>query len=90
MNPETGEVRQFQTEAEAKAAGFSVPLKRDPNPKCKSCYGRGHVGKNLATGMYEPCKCTGAWDAEKSRVDSIEQADQVRKMIRKSQGHSIF
>ena len=26
-------------------------------PFCRHCYGRGHTGFNLNTGLYAPCKC---------------------------------
>lgn len=66
MDTRTGEIRQFNTPEEAKAAGFDKPLKNAPNPKCKKCYGRGHTGRNLTTGHFEPCYCTGA-PKEKSK-----------------------
>jgi hypothetical protein len=27
-----------------------------PNSKCKKCYGRGFIGKNVETGELEPCR----------------------------------
>jgi len=30
----------------------------NPNPKCKKCYGRGYIGKNIITGKLQLCpKC---------------------------------
>ncbi len=58
MNSNTGEIREFQTQSLAEAAGFAIPLAGPPDPRCKRCYGRGHTGMNLTTSKYEPCQCT--------------------------------
>lgn len=34
-----------------------VKLRCKPDPKCPLCYGRGHVGKNLETGLHVVCRC---------------------------------
>ena len=44
MNPETGEIRQFPSNG-AIPSGWT-PLSGPPNPDCKRCFGRGHIGKN--------------------------------------------
>jgi hypothetical protein len=38
------------------AANF-VELRGEPDPNCRKCFGRGHVGKNLTTGLFVPCSC---------------------------------
>ncbi len=45
-------------EAMAKFLPDMVSLKGLPDPNCNSCYGRGHLGKNLTTGKFVPCSCT--------------------------------
>jgi len=66
MDTQTGEIKTFANEdalnaeqASRIAAGKKplVALDQYPNPKCKKCYGRGHVGKDLKTGLFIPCKC---------------------------------
>lgn len=56
MDPNTGKIREFESEEKAKEEGYTVLLKREPKPNCKKCYGRGHVGKN-DKGEYVPCSC---------------------------------
>ena len=34
-----------------------VPIKNNPNPDCKKCYGRGHKGFNRTGEFYIPCMC---------------------------------
>lgn len=57
MNPDTGEIREFASQEEATAAGFTVPLKCKPKPSCKKCYGRGWIGTN-DSGQHVACVCT--------------------------------
>ena len=38
--------------------GYIVPLARLPRRSCGKCFGRGHVGKNVQTRLYIPCRCT--------------------------------
>lgn len=33
-------------------------LKSRAKPRCKRCYGRGFIGRNVTTGLYHPCPCT--------------------------------
>lgn len=41
----------------AAAAAFGIDVK-DPNPKCKHCFGRGYTGINVAHNREPiPCKC---------------------------------
>lgn len=59
MNEKTGEIREFNTRKDAEAAGFTRPVKRLPDPKCKKkhCYGTGNIGRDPETGLYVPCDC---------------------------------
>lgn len=57
MNPQTGEIKGFQTWKDANAEGYTIRLKRKPRSNCKKCYGRGHIGIN-DQGKYVPCSCT--------------------------------
>lgn len=57
MNPETGEIKEFQSMEEARKQGFTVPLKCPPRPNCRKCFGRGWEGTNDA-GFKVPCTCT--------------------------------
>lgn len=56
MNPTTGEIQEFSSQEAANRSGYTVPLRGEPNPKCKKCYGRGHIGRN-DQGQYVPCSC---------------------------------
>ena len=57
MNSYTGHIKEFQSLEEAQRQGYAIEMKCGPDPKCKKCYGLGHVGKNIDTGQYEPCQC---------------------------------
>lgn len=60
MNLETGEVilrpSQIQVQ-EAMKSGKFIELDNPPDPNCKKCYGRGHVGRSQESGLYIPCSC---------------------------------
>ena len=56
MNLDTGEIREFQSQAQAELAGFLQPLTDKPKPSCKKCFGRGYIGIN-DNGKYVPCTC---------------------------------
>ena len=59
MNPKTGEIKELNTDEEALEAmkdGW-IKLDKRPNPGCRHCHGRGHLGKNLSTNTYIPCRC---------------------------------
>ena len=95
METTTGEIKTFVNEAALNAeqanriaAGKKplIPLDQFPNPKCKKCYGRGHVGKDLKTGLMIPCKCvkkankqtkvqgqqlTSAWGASPTKMAAV-------------------
>lgn len=61
MDRGTGTIKRFDTYGELDKAiesGDFVEVKAsEPDRKCKRCYGRGHTGRNLTTGLYEPCRC---------------------------------
>ena len=66
MDTATGEIKTFETEEQLNAEqakrlseGKSplVKLDQKPDPKCKKCWGRGHIGKDLKSGQFIPCKC---------------------------------
>lgn len=66
MNPDTGKISVFEdasvlADEQAKRLADNkkplIPLDQFPDPKCKKCYGRGRVGKDLKTGNFIPCKC---------------------------------
>lgn len=56
MNPKTGEISDFESQEEARKAGFTIPLKRKPKASCRKCYGRGYTGTNDA-GEKVACVC---------------------------------
>jgi hypothetical protein len=58
MHQDTGEIKRFDSRAEAEAAGFTIPVARDePDPRCKKCWGRGWIGTCAVTGKKVPCRC---------------------------------
>ena len=57
MDPKTGKIRNFMTSGDARKAGYTTPLRREPKKNCKKCFGRGHIGID-ESGKYVPCKCT--------------------------------
>lgn len=61
MDTSTGEIKQFASQSElqkAIASGNWEALDKAPNPNCKRCHGRGHLGYNVTYKKYVPCKCT--------------------------------
>ena len=59
MNPNTGEIKEFDTEEEAKEAGFTIPVERMPDSSCRLCQGRGSILVNYGgkRKRFKPCKC---------------------------------
>ena len=55
-----------------------VEIPDRPNPRCKMCYGRGHIGQDAKTGRYRICqKCYfGARDSilcPHELIDALEE-----------------
>lgn len=62
MNPDTGEIQEFETDELAKKAGFTVPVKRLPDADCPKCWGKGSVwspgkGRQRYRWWWKPCQC---------------------------------
>lgn len=60
MNVETGEIQEFESAnklQQAMRSGTWIAVDKMPDPNCRKCYGRGHLGKNLSTNLYVPCSC---------------------------------
>jgi hypothetical protein len=59
FDPLKGEVKTYDTKEDFDMdmnKGF-VPIDRPPPKNCKSCYGRGYVGRNITLNYYVPCGC---------------------------------
>ncbi len=59
MNTDTGEIREFESMAAAKRAGFTRTVKRMPVSGCKTCHGRGWLKRKgrKNKGKYRACSC---------------------------------
>lgn len=51
------ELESVQRERLAAGLDPLIEVAREPDPGCKRCYGRGHVGKDVVTGRYVTCRC---------------------------------
>lgn len=49
-----------KTEAE-----FRRDLRDGAKPGCDKCYGRGHTGRNVDTGIFQTCRC---WSEERMKL----------------------
>jgi len=59
FDPLKGEVKAYDTPEDFDmdmSKGF-VPINRPPPKNCKSCYGRGYIGRNITLNYYVPCGC---------------------------------
>lgn len=60
FNPLNGEVKTYDTkedfDMDMTRGGF-VPIDRPPAKNCKTCYGRGYVGKDIIHNYFAPCGC---------------------------------
>ena len=90
MDVTTGKIKEFKSErelAKAQMDGRWVELGRRPNPGCKRCHGRGHLGRDVTTNEYVPCKCVKARpvrpetvnQARHSADEAVERLEQVLK-----------
>lgn len=52
MNPETGQLVNAPASSDEAQKLIHLP---NYSPGCSKCYGRGHVGRNVADGLYVPC-----------------------------------
>lgn len=81
MNPNTGEIRAFMTQAEAELKGYTIPLGREPKSSCNKCYGRGYDGIN-DEGQYVPCSCTKpitqSLEDLEEKIQNLENGDQSK------------
>lgn len=60
MNPDTGEISIVEEqESPVVQPDFYFGIEKLPNPKCKKCFGRGYIGRDILTDHVIPCKCVG-------------------------------
>lgn len=73
MNVETGEIKDVDklTEKE-RLSGKWVELERRPNPGCKRCHGRGHLGRDVTTDQYVLCRCVKKRPKKKVKLESAK------------------
>lgn len=62
MNPNSGQIHQFETKAELRSAEAEagvkfIPLKGMPKKSCRKCHGLGHLGRDVTSGQFTPCRC---------------------------------
>lgn len=58
MDVDTGEVREIsELTPEQLASGKWKELGQRPDPKCKKCYGRGYIGRDVVTNRVIECSC---------------------------------
>jgi hypothetical protein len=55
----SGEIYQVEEDEVKNLDDQQIPLLDRPNPNCKKCYGRGHIGYNTIFKVYEPCRKCG-------------------------------
>ena len=60
FNSLNGEIKSYDTkedfDTDMSKGGF-VPIDRLPAKNCSSCYGRGHIGKNIRWDRFAACGC---------------------------------
>jgi hypothetical protein len=62
------EVKLENAKREAAGEGKIEKIARQPKKNCRHCYGRGHLGKNILTGLYVSCYCVEDPDHKKARI----------------------
>lgn len=62
------EVTAENAKREETGEGKIEQIARQPKKNCRHCHGRGHMGKNLTTGLYVPCYCVEEPDKKKARI----------------------
>jgi len=55
-----------------------IPLIGNPQEDCKKCYGRGHHGKDGASGLYLLCSCIFTGEAHWIRKTVQRKANALR------------
>ena len=73
MDVTTGEIKQFKSDDHLQAAmasGKWEELAKQPDRKCKRCYGRGHTGKDLTTNLYVVCPCVKIPKPQETKDDN--------------------
>jgi hypothetical protein len=79
------DVKPFdQIKSIAKTMGYSI---KDPNPKCKRCYGRGYIGFNVAFGNRTPVPCDCIYD--KKEVDDLQNNHGLQNLNRRQKRNLI-
>lgn len=65
MNVETGEIKKMQKLSKEEFDEIIqhpdrwAMLWKLPKKSCGHCYGRGYTGRDMRTGHFVPCRCTG-------------------------------
>jgi hypothetical protein len=62
------EVEVENAKREEAGEGKIEQVARQPKRNCRHCHGRGHMGKNLVTGLYVPCYCVEEPSQKKARI----------------------
>jgi len=62
------EVDAENAKRETTGQGKIEKLALIPKKNCHRCHGRGHIGKNIETGLYVPCLCVQEPEAKKDRL----------------------
>ena len=77
--------------ADALKAKAAIDIPKRPNPRCKSCYGRGHIGENIETGRWRTCPRCYPNTAETKLpplelIEKLEAAARDPEMVARIQG----
>lgn len=57
--------------------------RKEPNPRCKKCFGRGHVGHDAVRGGLIPCRCTFSEKEETVYKQRLREEERKRSLSRK-------
>jgi len=58
-------------------------MRKAPNPRCKKCFGRGHVGHDAVRGGEIPCRCTFSDKEESLYKHHLREEERKRSLSRK-------
>ena len=66
------QVNAENTKRESEGTPKIEPIAKVPNPNCRRCHGRGHLGKDIKSGIYVKCVCVLSDDEAKARRCRIQ------------------
>jgi len=73
MSLMSGEIYEIEADEVKNLEPYQLPLKKRPKSNCRTCYGRGWIGKNISVGIYQWCPHCFRKCIDYSKINTTEE-----------------